>query len=67
MLRWAEENGTTVKQLAEAAGCTDAHMRNILAGRREASLRMAKRLMEFSGGKVPMDTFLKPEVDEARA
>lgn len=67
MLRWAEENGTSVKQMAEAAGCSDAHMRNIFAGRREASLRMAKRLSDLSGGKVPMDAFLRPEVDEARA
>lgn len=65
MLRWAEENGKTVGDLAEAAGCSASHMRNIFAGRREASLRMARRLSEFSGGAVPMDAFVLPE--EARA
>jgi plasmid maintenance system antidote protein VapI len=67
MLRWAETAGMSVGQLAEAADCSDAHLRNIFAGRREASLGLAKRLSEVSGGEVPMDAFLKPIVDEARA
>lgn len=68
MLRWAAANDKTVKQLAEAAGCSGAHLRNIFAGRKEASLSLAKRLSEFSGGSVPMDAFLKPtETEEARA
>lgn len=66
MLRWAAENGKTVKELAAAAGCSDSHMRNIFAGRKEASLRMAARLSEFSGGAVPMAAFLRSE-EEARA
>lgn len=66
MLRWAGENGKTVKDLAEAAGCSGAHLRNIFAGRREASLLLAKRLSDFSDGAVPMDAFLKPESEEAR-
>ena len=65
MLRWAEENGKTVRELAEVAGCSDSHLRNILAGRREAKLSGAKRLSEFSGGAVPMDAFVRTE--EARA
>jgi transcriptional regulator with XRE-family HTH domain len=65
MLRWAEENGKTVRELAEVAGCSDSHLRNILAGRREAKLSLAKRLSEFSGGVVPMDAFVRAE--EARA
>ena len=67
MLRWAGENGKTVKELAEIAGVSDSHLRNILAGRREAKLSVAKRLSEFSGGAVPMDAFLRPEAEEARA
>lgn len=67
MLRWAEENGMTVRQLAEAADCSGAHLRNVFAGRREASLGLAKRLSELSRGKVPMDAFLRPESEEARA
>ena len=65
MLRWAETNEMTVKQLAEAAECSDAHLRNIFAGRKEASLGLAKRLSEISGGTVPMDAFLKPIAEEA--
>lgn len=61
MLRWAEANGMTVKQLADAAECSDAHLRNIFAGRKEASLGLAKRLSEVSGGLIPMDAFLRPE------
>lgn len=60
MLRWAESNGLSVKQVADAAECSDAHLRNIFAGRKEASLGLAKRLSEVSGGAVPMDAFLRP-------
>lgn len=67
MIRWADANGKTVKQLAAAVECSDAHLRNIFAGRKEASLGLAKRLSSLSGGTVPMDAFLKPSRDEARA
>lgn len=56
----------SIGQLAAAADCSDAHLRNIFAGRREASLGLAKRLSEVSGGVVPMDAFLKPDLAEAR-
>ncbi|MBN9007281.1 MAG: helix-turn-helix transcriptional regulator [Rhizobiales bacterium] len=67
MAQWAERNGKTVKELAEAARCSDSHMRNILAGRKEASLRAAKRLSELSGGEVPMGAFVLAATEEARA
>lgn len=67
MVRWTEANGMTVKQLAEAAECSDAHLRNIFAGRKEASLGLAKRLSEVSGGIVPMDAFLRPQPEPAEA
>ncbi|MES5483624.1 hypothetical protein QMZ05_12770 [Bradyrhizobium sp. INPA03-11B] len=57
----------TVEQLAESADCSPAHLRNIFAGRKEASLRLAHRLSELSGGVVAMDAFLKPDSEEARA
>lgn len=66
MLRWAEDNGMSVNALAEAAECSGAHLRNIFAGRKDASLGLAKRLTEISGGSVPMDAFLRPESAEAR-
>lgn len=68
MLRWAEANGVSIRELAERADCSEAHLRNIFAGRKEASLPLAKRLSDVSGRTVPMDAFLKPEVPEgARA
>ena len=67
MLRWAEANDMSVGQLADAAKCSDAHLRNIFAGRREASLGLAVRLSEISGGVVPMDAFLKPVTEDVRA
>lgn len=67
MVRWADSKGMTIAQLAEAADCSDSHLRNIFAGRKEASLGLAKRLSELSGGEVPMDAFLRPDVVEARA
>lgn len=65
MLAWASENGKTIAELATAAGCSDSHLRNIFAGRKEASLGLAKRLSDFTGGVVPMDAFCRPE--EVRA
>jgi plasmid maintenance system antidote protein VapI len=65
MLRWAESAGMSVQAIADAADCSEWHLRNICAGRKEASLGLAKRLSEVSGGNVPMDAFLKPI--EARA
>jgi hypothetical protein len=67
MLRWAKAKEMTVSQIAGAAKCSDAHLRNIFAGRKEASLGLAKRLSAVSGGVVPMDAFLKPETVEACA
>lgn len=66
MLSWAKANSWSVRALAEAAECSDAHLRNIFAGRKEASLGLAKRLSGISGGAVPMDAFLRPESVEAR-
>lgn len=67
MLRWAEANGMTVRQVADAADCSDAHLRNIFAGRKEASLGLAKRLSDVSGGAIPLDAFLRADLTEARA
>ena len=60
MLRWAGANGMTVAAIASAVGCSEWHLRNIFAGRKEASLGLAKRLSELSGNEVPMDAFLRP-------
>lgn len=44
--------------LAERVGCSVPHLRNIRAGRKSASLELAKRLGDATG--LPMDSFLKP-------
>ncbi len=67
MAAWAERNGMTAPAVATAVGCSEWHIRNIFAGRKEASLGLAKRLTELSGNEVPMDAFLRPEPAEARA
>jgi len=67
MLRWSASAGMSIEQLAVAAECSPAHLRNLFAGRKEASLGLAKRLSELSGGEVPMDAFLRPVTDEVRA
>lgn len=61
MLAWAERNGKTVPEIASSVQCSEWHLRNICAGRKEASLGLAKRLSELSGSEVPMDAFLRPE------
>lgn len=61
MLAWAGKRDMTVEQLAEKADCSAAHLRNIFAGRKEASLPLACRLSAISGGKVPVQAFLKSE------
>ena len=61
MSRWMAVHGKSVDEIADLAGCSPSYIRNLLAGRREASLSMAKRLSDISGGIVPLDAFLKPE------
>lgn len=67
LLRWADRKGMSVPEIADAVGCSDSHLRNICAGRKEASLGLAKRLSALSGDEIPMDAFLRPEATEARA
>ena len=64
MLRWMEIHGKSVDEVAAAARCTAPFIRNILAGRRQPSLPVAKKLSDMTGGIVPMDAFIKPEVTE---
>ncbi len=59
-MRWAESRGLSVEDVAGLAGCSPSHLRNLFAGRKEASLSLAKRLSTVSGDEVPMDAFLKP-------
>lgn len=70
MLAWADRHRKTVQAVAIAAGCSEWHLRNILAGRKEASLGLAKRLSDVSNSEVPLDAFLrprKPKLKERRA
>ena len=61
MRAWSEASEMTVKELALAAGCSDSHIRNIFAGRKEASLGLAHRLSVLSKGKVPLAAFVRAE------
>ena len=58
MIRWMEIHNKTVDDLAEVAGCTPSHIRNLLAGRKNASLSLAKRLHTYTDRIVPVDAFL---------
>lgn len=60
MLSWARGRGLSVGEVARAAACSEWHLRNICAGRKEASLALAKRLSVVSNNEVPMDAFLRP-------
>jgi hypothetical protein len=48
--------------LAERAQCSVSHLLNIGAGRKTASLPLAKRLSEATG--LPMDAFMQAEPAE---
>lgn len=58
---WAFANDRPLSELAKAAECSESHLRNLIAGRKDASLRLAKRLSGVTGGEVPMDAFLRPK------
>lgn len=60
LAQWIKDENATVPAVAEAADCSTAHVRNIIAGRKQASLPLAKRLSEATRFAVPMDAFLKP-------
>jgi hypothetical protein len=61
LIRWAEINQISITEIAKEAGCSQWHLRNILAGRRTPSLAIAKRLSDITKGVVPMDSFLSKE------
>ena len=56
--RWMEVYGKSVNDLAAEVNVTPSHIRNLLAGRKTASLKLAKRLHDLSGGVVPLHSFL---------
>ncbi len=53
---WIDTNDGSLGQLATDVNCSVPHLRNIIAGRRGASIAQAKRLHEVTG--LPMDTFI---------
>jgi hypothetical protein len=63
LVQWAD-GIMDIPAIAEAAGCSEWHLRNIIAGRREASLGLAKRLSDITQGVVPMDAFLRPAASQ---
>jgi plasmid maintenance system antidote protein VapI len=65
LLRWAQCKQMTVDDVAAAAGCSPSHIRNICAGRKDASLALAKRLSALSDDEIPMDAFLRESISGA--
>jgi hypothetical protein len=59
MARWAEKKNISIADLAKITDCSEAHLRNIFARRKEPSLPLAKMLSDLSKGKVPMHAFLR--------
>lgn len=66
MQAWAQSAGKTVRELAEAAGCSDSHIRNVFAGRKRVSLGLAQRLSNVTAGEVPMEAFVTREPEDVR-
>lgn len=61
LMIWAAKatNSPTIAGIAAAVGCSESHLRNILANRKEPSLGLAKRLSDYTGGKVRIEAFLR--------
>jgi hypothetical protein len=55
-------NEEAAAALASTARCSVSHLRNIAAGRKNASLPLAKRLSDATG--LAMDSFMQPEAAE---
>lgn len=51
----------TIAFIAGSAGCSESHLRNIIAGRKEPSLGLAKKLSTLTDGVVPIEAFLLPK------
>lgn len=57
LVRYLHENPTQ-KRFAQAIGCSESHLSLILAGKRTPSLRLSKRILDETGGLVPMDSLV---------
>ena len=53
----------SVAALAQRVGCSVPHLRNIKAGRKSASLELAKRLKDATG--LSMEAFLRTQREAA--
>jgi len=67
MESWARAHEMALSAVARAVECSESHLRNIFAGRKEASLGLAKKLSDLSGGSVPMDAFLRQDPAQVAA
>lgn len=54
-------------KLASESDCSEPHLSLILKGERGVSMKLAKRLSDFTGGEVRIEDFLMAVGAEARA
>lgn len=53
---------TTQAQFARDVRCSESHLSLVLKGERGVSLKLAKRIMEATGGVVPTESLVADEV-----
>jgi antitoxin component HigA of HigAB toxin-antitoxin module len=56
---WLEKQGLKQTELAEKIGCSEPHLSLILSRTRRASLPLAKKFSDFTGGKVKLEDFVQ--------
>lgn len=63
ILDFIRENTTQV-QFARDVECSESHLALFLQGKRGLSVGLARRMSEATGGKVPMQALVSPEIAE---
>lgn len=61
------EEHTTPAQFARDCRCSHSHLLLILQGKRNASLGMARRILENADGVIPLEVLLEGARSEAAA
>ena len=54
LARWIDENSSRAA-FAKAVECSESHLSNILSGRKEPSLQLARRISAHTKGAFSMD------------
>ena len=65
--RFVAESATRSQaKLAKQLGCQRQHISEVIAGRSSMSLKLAKRLVEVTGGEISLADLANWEPEEAR-